>query len=100
MCGMKTNNRQSPEWWVTLPETEKTVLRTFMHSIRAMEECTSPQIASAARKWDATLSCFIKTRLINRKVRLSRAQVRSAGAGSTSFRTGGRNRPGASPNQN
>jgi hypothetical protein len=69
MCGMKTNVSQLPEWWVAVPETEKAVLRNVINSIRALKKCSSPQIASAAQKWDATISCFIRTRLINQKVR-------------------------------
>lgn len=62
---MKTNVSQNPEWWTALPETEKIVLRNAILAVRLLTKSGSPQIARAAHKWDATISCFIRTRLIN-----------------------------------
>ncbi len=78
-----------PDWWVAVPESEKIVLRNAIGAIRLQKKSRSPQIASAAQKWDATISCFIRARLMNRKVRLSTGNVRSI-----SRATNGRNQQG------
>lgn len=50
---------------MALPETEKIVLRNAILAIRLLTKSSSPQIVRAAHKWDATISCFIRKRLIN-----------------------------------
>ena len=117
----KTNNgaSQIPAWWLEVPAAEKAVIRDVINSIRGLKSSRSGPVAMAARKWERSLACFIKFRLMHLPVRrqgrrgnlgntASAAEPRQGnspqrGEGATrcvtSSPTSGRSQPDASPSQ-
>ena len=120
----KSNNgaSQIPAWWLEVPAAEKAVIRDVINSIRGLKNSRSGPVAMAARKWERSLACFIKFRLMHLPVRhqgkrgnlgntasaLRAAEPRHGnsplrGEGVTirvtSSPTSGRSQPGASPSQ-
>ena len=110
----KSNNGagQIPAWWLEVPAAEKAVIRDVISSIRGLKNSRSGPVAMAARKWERSIGCFIKFRLMGGASRTGqqrkmghtssglRATSPQCGSGNfTSSPTSGRNQPGASPNQ-
>lgn len=58
------NARQIPAWWLDVPEVEKAVIRDVLTSIRGLKGSRSPLVGQAARKWERSIACFIKFRLM------------------------------------
>ena len=65
---------QIPAWSLAVPAAEKAVIRDVISSIRGLKSSRSGPVAMAARKWERSIACFIKIRLIGGA---SRWQVRS-----------------------
>lgn len=64
--GGKVAVRQEiPAWWLTVPQSEKDVIRDLVASIRGLKRSKSPQVAQAARKWERGIVCFIRFRLMS-----------------------------------
>jgi hypothetical protein len=65
----KANGQQAEvrrlEWWESLPPGERKFLCHVMQTIRTAKGSQWPEVARAAAKWEAGLSCFIKVRLKN-----------------------------------
>ena len=78
----RSNNgaRQIPAWWLELPAAEKTVIREVIKSIRGLKSNRSGEAAMAARKWERSIGCFIKFRLIGKAARGHRFTPRRQGA--------------------
>ena len=116
----KSNNgaSQIPAWWLEVPAAEKAVIRDVISSIRGLKNSRSGPVAMAARKWERSIGCFIKFRLMggaSRTGQQRKMEHTSSGAEPrhghspqrcegvtirvTSSPTSGRNQPGASPSQ-
>ena len=112
----KSNNgvSQIPAWWLAVPAAEKAVIRDVISSIRGLKNSRSGPVARAARKWERSLACFIKFRLMHLPVRRQgrRGNLGNTASGLrppqrvegvtlrvTSSPTSGRNQPDASPSQ-
>jgi hypothetical protein len=78
-----------PDWWLEVPDAEKAVIRDVLTSIRGLKGSRSPQVGQAARKWERSIACFIKFRLMGGASSLRRRF--------TSSRSASRNQQGASP---
>jgi hypothetical protein len=69
----KVNGQQAEvrrlEWWEALTPGEQKFLCFVMRSIRAAKKSQQPEVAHAAAKWEITLACFIKVRLIGQAAR-------------------------------
>ncbi len=55
---------KSPDWWLEVPAAEKAVIRDMLSSIRGLKCSQSGPVALAARKWERSIACFIKFRLM------------------------------------
>lgn len=102
----KSNNgaSQIPAWWLEVPAAEKAVIRDVISSIRGLKNSRSGPVAMAARKWERSIGCFIKFRLMGERPQRRRtspsAEPRCGdSARPTSSPTSGRSQPGASPSQ-
>lgn len=102
----KSNNgaSQIPAWWLEVPAAEKAVIRDVINSIRGLKSSRSWPVAMAARKWERSIGCFIKFRLMGerpqRRRTLPSAEPRCGdGARPTSSPASGRSQPGVSPSQ-
>ena len=103
----KVNNgvSPSPAWWRELPAAEKAVLRDVISSIRGLKHSRSGPVAMAARKWERSLACFIKFRLIGERPQrrtappkqIAQPSPQGGDGQTTSSPTSGRSQPGASP---
>ena len=79
----------SPDWWLEVPAAEKAVIRDMLTSIRGLKCSRSGPVALAARKWERSIACFIKFRLMGERPR-SRERF-------TSSRSASRNQLNVSP---
>jgi len=52
------------DWWAVVPDAEKAVIRGLIRSARGLKRSPSWQVAQAARKWERSITCFIKFRLM------------------------------------
>ena len=64
---MNTNQESNDQWWSSLPQGEKAVLRSVMDALKGARGCQVVEVARAARKWTPTIGCFIKVRLMHRR---------------------------------
>ena len=78
----KSNNgvSQIPAWWLEVPAAEKWVIRDVINSIRGLKSSRSGPVAMAARKWERSIGCFIKFRLIGKAARGHKFTPRRQGA--------------------
>ena len=67
---MKTNNGTNDEWWTSLSNGEKNLIRTLMQMVQGAKNSEVIEVARAARKWESGLSFFFKVRLKNQRPRL------------------------------
>ena len=88
------NLAQIPQWWLMLPHEEKEVLHGIVRGIRLLKRSQSPQVANAAAKWERSITCFIKCRLMSGVAPARRVTVRV-----TSSPASLRNPRGASPSR-
>ena len=118
-----------PAWWRDLPAEEKAVIRDLFSSIRGLKHGGTKPVAQAARKWERSIGCFIKFRLVGGasraggKLKLTQRRKNAeggripvgkfrraaetdprdggsaAGNGATASRSTSRSLPGVSPNQ-
>ena len=58
------NPKDSREWWTRLPSGEKAVVRAVFRLLGIAKRNQSREIAQAAVKWERSLGCFIKVRLM------------------------------------
>ena len=65
-----------PEWWVGLPEGERQLIRGLERMLGGAKRSQVPEVARAARKWEASLNCFIKVRLMNERTRQRRLRAK------------------------
>jgi hypothetical protein len=79
---------------MVVPREEKEVIRGIVRAVRVLKQSRIPEVSRAAAKWDRSLSCFIKFRLMNSVATPRRVVVRVTSSPSTS-----RNPRGASPSQ-
>jgi hypothetical protein len=70
------------EWWEALAPGERRFLCNVMRMIRAAKQSHLPEVAHAAAKWEITLACFIRVRLVveNRKAVSRKLKVRAGRA--------------------
>lgn len=54
-----------PEWWSAVPKDERVLLVSVVRMIQSAKRSRVPGVARAARKWELSLSCFLKVRLMN-----------------------------------
>lgn len=50
---------------MVLPEEEKGVIRGIVRGVRVLKLSQSPEVARAAAKWDRTITCLIKWKLMS-----------------------------------
>jgi len=62
--GQYQHPRPVPAWWLDVPDAEKAVIRDVLKSIRGLKGSCSPMVGRAARKWERSIACFIKFRLM------------------------------------
>ena len=58
-----------PDWWRRVPAAEKAVLRDLLRSVRGLKGSRSRQVVQAARKWERSIVCFIRFRLMGEGAR-------------------------------
>jgi hypothetical protein len=58
------NAGQIPKWWREVPAAEKAVIRDVLTAIRGLKASRSLLVGQAARKWERSIACFIKFRLM------------------------------------
>jgi len=58
-----------PEWWVAVPHGEKVLLHNVAAMLRGAKRSQFHEVASAATKWERSITFFIKVRLMNHKPR-------------------------------
>ncbi len=56
-----------PKWWTAAPAGERRFLRGLARMVRRARRSRSPEVAQAAAKWERTLKCFIKVRLMHER---------------------------------
>jgi hypothetical protein len=66
---MQTAASAQPEWWAGLPDGERELIRAVARMLRGARRSHLHGVARAARKWESSLNCFIKVRLINERTR-------------------------------
>lgn len=62
--GTLGTRRDVPAWWVEVPAAEKAVIWDVLTAIRGLKGSRCPHVGRAARKWERSIGCFIKVRLI------------------------------------
>jgi len=55
----------APYWWRALPWGERVFLVALARMLRAARESEHPGVKQAAAKWERSLGCFIKVRLMH-----------------------------------
>lgn len=102
---------QVPCWWQVLPNEEKEVIRDALRAFQGLKRSRSPEVAKAAGKWERSIKCFIKCRLVgeNRKAESRKRKSNPPGrmpdslAGKMPAATAGpaslRSQPGVSPSR-
>ena len=103
---MKTNNGTNDEWWTSLSNGEKNLIRTLMRMVQSAKHSEVIEVARAARKWESGLTFFFKVRLKNQRPRLTGSLnpmymgVKNRGNNRTiSCPLDGRSQEGVSPGQ-
>jgi hypothetical protein len=61
---VRERSEKVPSWWSELPKAEKKLIRDILSVARGAQASPNPKTASAGRKWDRAISCFIKSRLM------------------------------------
>jgi len=56
---------EAPWWWRVLPWGERVFLVALARMLRAARESEHPGVKQAAAKWERSLGCFIKVRLMH-----------------------------------
>lgn len=75
-AGALGTRRDVPAWWLEVPDAEKAVIRDVLTSIRGLKGSRSPQVGQAARKWERSIACFIRFRLIGEKQKTESRKLR------------------------
>lgn len=103
---MKTNTATNDQWWTTLPNGEKDLIRSLMRMVQSAKHSEIVEVSRAARKWERGLCFFFKVRLKNQKTRriylqstVSRTTKPAGNNRVTSCPSNERNQQGVSPNQ-
>lgn len=68
------------EWWEALTPGEKKLICNLMRMLRGAKKSELRDVAIAAAKWEGSLACFIKVRLIGQAARGQRFTQRRQGA--------------------
>ena len=66
---MKTNTATTNQWWTTLSNGEKDLIRALMRMVQGAKRSEIVEVARAARKWESGLTFFFKLRLRNQRSR-------------------------------
>jgi hypothetical protein len=64
----------NPEWWTRLAWEERALIRAVFRLLGRAKRSEAPELAQAAVKWERSLGCFIKVRLITEGRRAERRQ--------------------------
>jgi hypothetical protein len=62
---MKTKQNGPQEWWASLSQGERRLIRSVMGLLRGAKRSQVVEVARAAAKWERGIGCFIKVRLIS-----------------------------------
>lgn len=92
------NSRQVPGWWIEVPDAEKAVIRDVLTAIRGLKASRSAPVGLAARKWERSIACFIKFRLMGGASRWQRHGPKAEmQANAISSQSTSHSQPSASP---
>ena len=94
--GMGRAMTELPGWWAVAPVGERRFLGSLARMMRSAKRSKSPDVAQAATKWERTLGCFIKVRLMGER---RKAECRMRRAALTSFPSAAHSRRGAAPDR-
>src|SRR4051812_45390494 len=61
--GMKNGTGHVEQWWSSLNNGEKELIRGVMRMLRSAKQSQIEEVARAAQKWEIGIGCFIKVRL-------------------------------------
>jgi hypothetical protein len=64
-CGRRCIGLGCPEWWRAVPEEERALLWSLVRMLKSAKRSRIGGVVRAARKWESSLSCFMKVRLLN-----------------------------------
>lgn len=64
-----------PGWWRAVPEEERALLRSLVGMLEGAKRSRVGGVVRAAHKWESTLNCFMKVRLLS-KCRMQNAKCR------------------------
>jgi hypothetical protein len=65
---------QAPEWWATLPEGERAVIKAMADMLRSAKQSGLKEVALAAAKWESGIGFYVKLRLMNERRRPTPSQ--------------------------
>jgi hypothetical protein len=57
----------APDWWTAVPKGERALLHAIARMLRSAKRSHLPEVARAAAKWERSIGCFVKVRLIEEK---------------------------------
>jgi hypothetical protein len=62
---MKTEDVEKQKWWASLSSGERRLIWSVMKLLRSAKQSQVGDVASAAAKWESSLGCFMKARLMS-----------------------------------
>src|SRR5512147_1313818 len=72
-CGGRCTGLGCPGWWRAVPKEERALLWSLVRMLESAKRSRVVGVVRAARKWESSLSCFMKVRLLS-KCRMQNAK--------------------------